>query len=117
MPTLARWLRDLEGWLPDKGREIAALFYAPQLWDKRGSVSGQLTFRNPATAEVFTQSLTGLMDLAAQQTAWFCSSQAPSLIAKGMLAETSPGPSLDLGVVGVASSKAGYFATRPLPPE
>ncbi|MDO9632170.1 MAG: zinc dependent phospholipase C family protein, partial [Humidesulfovibrio sp.] len=31
MPTLARWLREFEAWLPAKGRELAALFYAPQL--------------------------------------------------------------------------------------
>jgi len=117
MSTLSRWVRELEGWLPDKGREIAALFYAAQLWDKRDSVSGKLTFRNPATGDVFTNTLAGLMDLAARQTAWFCASQAPSLIAAGALSESAAGPSLDLGVAGVASSKAGYFAALPLPPE
>ncbi|PKN09014.1 MAG: hypothetical protein CVU73_03605 [Deltaproteobacteria bacterium HGW-Deltaproteobacteria-8] len=117
MPTLAKWVREFEGWLPDKGREIAALFYAPQLWDLRASVNGALTFRNPFTGEVFTQSLAGLMELAARQTAWFCTTQAPGLIARGGLAETAPGPSLDMGIASVDTSQAKYFASRTLPPE
>ncbi len=117
MPTLASLLREIEGWLPAKGREIAALFYAPQLWEQRATVSGPLTFRNPATGEVFTQTLAGLMDLAARQTAWFCSVQAPQLINNGALAETAPGPSLDMGIPGVATSQARHFAQRILPPE
>jgi hypothetical protein len=117
MPTLARWLREFEGWLPAKGREIAALFYAPQLWEQRASVSGPLTFRNPITGEVFTQSLAGLIDLAARQTAWLCTTQAPGLIARGALAETAPGPSLDMGLAGVPTSQARHFAPHTLPPE
>lgn len=115
VPTLARWVRELEGLLPAKGREIAALFYAPQLWDQRASVSGQMSYRNPATGEACTQSLAGLMDLAARHTAWFCSSQAPELIKRGELAETSPGPSLDMGLPGVPTSRATHFSARPLP--
>jgi len=117
MPTLAKWVRGFEGWLPAKGREIAALFYAPQLWELRASVGGALTFRNPYTGEVFTQSLAELMELAARQTAWFCTTQVPGLIAGGNLAETAPGPSLDLGVASVDTSQAKYFASRTLPPE
>jgi hypothetical protein len=117
MPTLARWLREFEGWLPAKGREIAALFYAPQLWEQRAAVSGQLSFRNPYSGEAFAESLAGLMELAARQTAWFCSTQAPKLIASGALAETAPGPSLDMGIPGVATSLARHFAARTLPPE
>lgn len=117
MPTLANLLREFEGWLPDKGREVAALFYAPKLWEQRASVSGPLTFRNPITGDVFTQSLEGLMDLAARQTAWFCASQAQSLSASGSLAETAPGPSLDMGIALVSSSQASHFAVRVLPPE
>jgi hypothetical protein len=117
MPTLANLLREFEGWLPDKGRELAALFYAPKLWELRAPVSGPLTFRNPVTGEVFTQSLDGLMDLAARQTAWFCTSQAPGLNASGALAETAPGPSLDMGLAGVSTSQARHFAARVLPPE
>jgi hypothetical protein len=117
MPTLARWLRELEGWLPAKGREIAALFYAPQLFELRASVSGPLTFRNPATGEVFTQTLAGLIDLAARQTAWFCSAQAPKLISSGALAEQAKGPSLDMGIPGTSTSQARHFASRVLPPE
>lgn len=117
MSTLASLLREFEGWLPAKGRELAALFYAPQLWELRASVSGPLTFRNPITGDVFTQTLAGLMDLAARQTAWFCSSQAPGLIASGTLAETAPGPSLDMGIAGVPTSQASHFASRILPPE
>lgn len=115
MPTLASWLRELEGWLPAKLREIAALFYAPQLWAQRASVSGQLTFRNPVSGEAFTQTLPGLMELAARQTAWFCAAQAPSLTAGNGLAETAPGPSLDMGLPGVAVSQARHFALRTLP--
>ena len=117
MPTLARWVREFEAWLPAKGRELAALFYAPQLWEQRASVSGPLNFRNPATGEVFTQALAGLMDLAARQTAWFCTAQAPGLMAGGALAEREPGPSLDMGIPGVATSQARHFALRTLPPE
>jgi hypothetical protein len=58
-----------------------------------------------------------LMELAARQTAWFCSTQAPRLGASGALAETGPGPSLDMGIPGVATSQARHFALRTLPPE
>jgi hypothetical protein len=57
------------------------------------------------------------MDLAARQTAWFCTSQAPGLNASGALAETAPGPSLDMGLAGVSTSQARHFAARVLPPE
>lgn len=117
MPSLASLLREIEDWLPAKGREIAALFYAPQLWELRATVLGPLTFRNPTTGEVFTQTLAGLIDLAARQTAWFCTAQAPHLINSGTLAETAPGPSLDMGVPGVATSQATHFAQRILPQE
>lgn len=114
VPTLARWLHELEGWLPAKGRELAALFYAPQLWDRRAVVSGRLAFRNPASGEASTQTLASLMDLAARQTAWFCSTQAPGLIATGVLPVSVPGPSLDMGIPGTPVSQAKHFAESAL---
>ncbi|MBA4357996.1 MAG: hypothetical protein C0405_09770 [Desulfovibrio sp.] len=115
LPTLARWARELEGWLPAKGRELAALFYAPQLWEERAAVQGQLTYRNPATGEGCTQTLAGLMELAARHTAWFCSAQASGLMARGQLTETGPGLSLDMGSPGLSTAQAKHFAARTLP--
>ncbi len=115
MPTLARLLRELGGLLPDSLREIAALFYAPQLYEQSAAVAGRLAFRNPATGEAFQGTLAGLMELAARRTAEFCTAQAPAIMAQGQLAETGPGPSLDMGLPGVPVTSARFFAARLLP--
>lgn len=113
--SLARFVRELEGWLPAKARELAALFYAPQLWDRRAAVEGPLSYRNPATGEQTNQTLAGLMELAATHTARFCASQAPGLTARGELTATGPGPSLDMGLPGASTARARHFSARILP--
>lgn len=115
MPTLARLAHELSGILPDSLREIAALFYAPQLHEQRAAVKGRLEWRNPVTGEVATGTLAGLMEHAARRTAQFCTAQAESLMAHGQLAGQEPGPSLDMGLPGVSVSQARYFASVPLP--
>lgn len=115
MPTLSRWLHDLRAWLPDKAREIAALFYAPQLWEGRAAFSGPMTYRNPYSAEAATRSLAELMDLAVRHTVLFCQGQAPGLAARGELTAAAPGPSLDMGLPGAPASRATHFSERPLP--
>lgn len=115
MPTLARLLRDVSGILPDGLREIAALFYAPQLYDQRAAVEGLVNYQNPVTGEALCASLAGLMEQAAQRTARFCAAQAPALAARGELAETGPGPSLDMGLPHTSPTQARFFAARLLP--
>jgi hypothetical protein len=115
MPTLARLLRDVSGILPDGLREIAALFYAPQLYEQRAAVDGRVSYQNPVTGEAFSGTLTGLMEQAARRTAEFCSAQAASIIARGELAGKGSGPSLDMGLPETPAAQARFFAVRLLP--
>lgn len=115
MPALARFLRDIGWLLPDKLREITALFYAPQLWEQRAAVGGPIAFRNPVTGEARAASLAELMEQAAQNAAAFCARQAPMLAAGRGLAEAGPGPSLDMGLPGAAVTQARHFASRLIP--
>lgn len=115
MPTLARLLRELGGLLPDSLREIAALFYAPQLYEQSAAVSGQMSYRNPATGEARAATLAGLMEQAARRTAEFCTAQVQAITARGELAEAGAGPSLDMGLPGVPAAQAQFFAARLLP--
>jgi len=115
MPVLAGLLRDLSGILPASLREIAALFYAPQLYEQQGAVAGRMNYRNPATGDWLYGSLAELMELAARRTARFCASQAPSLTAAGALKDEGSGPTLDMGLPGVPVTQARYFSPNPLP--
>jgi hypothetical protein len=115
MPAVARFLRETAWLLPDKLREIAALFYAPQLWEQRAAVAGPVAFRNPVSGEARTAGLAELMEEAAQRTASFCARQAGSLLAGRGLADRGPGPSLDMGLPGVSVDQARYFADHLLP--
>lgn len=115
MPTLARLLRDVSGILPDSLREIAALFYAPQLYEQRAAVDGRVNYQNPVTGEAFSGTLAGLMELAARRTAEFCTAQAAAIIARGELAERGSGPSLDMGLPETPAAQARFFAARLLP--
>ncbi len=115
MPALARFLREIAWLLPDKLREITALFYAPQLWEQRGAVAGQIAFRNPVSGEARTAGLAGLMEEAAQSAAAFCARQAASLAAGRGLAEAGPGPSLDMSLPATPVSQARHFAGRLIP--
>jgi len=115
MPTLSRLVRDFSWLLPDSLREIAALFYAPQLYGQSAAVSGRMDYRNPASGEAFSATLAGLMEQAARRTAEFCTAQAPAIMARGGLAGSDPGPSLDMGLPGVPVTQARFFAARLLP--
>ncbi|MDR3640802.1 MAG: zinc dependent phospholipase C family protein [Humidesulfovibrio sp.] len=115
MPILAGLLRDFSGLLPASLREIAALFYAPQLYEQKGALEGRLSYRNPASGDRLHGSLAELMELAARRTAAFCTAQAKSIAASGVLMDEGVGPSLDMGLPGVPVTQARYFATRLLP--
>jgi hypothetical protein len=113
--SLASLLRDVAWLMPDKLREIAALFYAPQLWEQRVAVAGVVAYRNPVSGEAHSASLAELMEQAARRTAEFCTRQAASLSAGRGLADPGPGPSLDMGLAGVSVARAQYFASRLIP--
>jgi hypothetical protein len=115
MPTLARLAREFSGMLPASLREIAALFYAAQLWEQKDAVSGRVRYRNPATGEAFQASLAELMEQAARRTAAFCAAQAASIAKSGALAGEGAGPSLDMGLPGVPVTAARHFAARLIP--
>jgi len=115
MPTLSRLLREFSSLLPDSLREIAALFYAPQLYEQRGEVGGRMRYQNPVSGEALSGTLAELMELAARRTAAFCQAQAPSIAASGELKGEGFGPSLDMGLPGVPASQARFFASRLLP--
>lgn len=112
--TLASLAHGLSPLLPAKAREIAGLFYAPQLWEQRSALAGSIAYRNPASGEADSATLAELMERAARRAAQWCSAQAPEIIRSGRLAEGSPGPSLDMGLPGTPTSAATHFAPRPL---
>jgi len=115
MPTLSRLLRELSTLLPGSLREIAALFYAPQLFEQSAAVSGRMDYRNPVTGGALCATLAELMERAARRTAEFCTAQAPAIMARGELGEAGPGPSLDMGLPGISVAQARFFAARLLP--
>jgi len=115
MPVLAGLLRDFSPFMPGSLREIAALFYAPQLYDQKGAVEGRLGYRNPVTGDRYSGTLAELMELAARRTAGFCAGQAKPLASAGALKDEGVGPSLDMGLPGVSVTQARYFASRLLP--
>jgi hypothetical protein len=114
LETLAQLVHSIAPVLPAKAREIAALFYAPQLWEQRAALSGPLSYSNPVSGTASRASLMELIDLAATRTAAFCLAQAPEIIRSGELAEKGPGPSLDMGLAATPITLAQYFAPRPL---
>lgn len=114
METLAQLAHAAAPLLPAKVREIVALFYAPQLWEQRGKLSGTLTYRNPVSGESFSASLEAMIEQAADRTARFCQAQAAEILRTGQLAEASPGPSLDMGLPSAPIALARHFAPRPL---
>lgn len=115
--ALASVAHSLSPLLPGKAREIIGLFYAPQLWAQRGAVSGAIACRNPATGETQSRTLAEYMELAARRAAEWCAAQAPEIIRSGRLADTALGPSLDLGLPAMPTSRAEHFAPRPLLPD
>lgn len=115
MSTLARAAHELSPILPDSLRELLALLYAPQLYEQQGAVAGRLSYQNPATGEALSATLAELMEQAARRTAAFCTAQAASIAARGLLAETGVGPSLDMGLPEMPVSQARFFANRLLP--
>lgn len=112
--TLSSMAYALSPLLPAKGREIAGLFYAPQLWERQVLVSGAIAYRNPVTGQANSATLAELMEQAARQAASWCAAQAPEIIRSGRLAQTGPGPSLDMGLPATPTSTASHFAPVPL---
>lgn len=115
MQGLARLVRELAPLLPGQLREIAGLFYAPQLWEQRAALTGEIAFRNPASGEERRLSLAALMEEAARATAVFCAAQAQAVFEAGILREPGLGPSLDMGLPGVPVSRAAHFAAQLVP--
>ncbi|MBG0790753.1 MAG: zinc dependent phospholipase C family protein [Desulfovibrionaceae bacterium] len=112
----ARLLFALMPVLPSRAREIAALFYAPQLMTQAAALEGVIDYRHPVTGEAASASLRDMMELAADKAAELCR-RLESGVFQGAMQPDLPenGPSLDAGLSGVRAGSMRHFADRPFP--
>ena len=112
---LARLLFALMPVLPNAAREIAALFYAPQLMAQADRLQGTVDFHHPVTGEAASTTIPDMMNRAADRAADLCQrlEQAAFKGEKPDLPED--GPSMDAGLSGTSTDAMRYFATPSFP--
>jgi hypothetical protein len=112
---LARTLHAASPWLPNAAREIAALFYAPHWLAQAGLVEGAIRWADPLSGEPQESTLALLMERAADRAAALCRRLEPMVFdgAPGPL--DGPGPSLDSGSPGSATTAMHHVAAHPIP--
>jgi hypothetical protein len=99
----------LRGLLPNAAKELAALFYAPQLEAEAGAVAKPLSYAHPVTGAAGVFVLIQAIEAAAQATTALCLEFAPALAGHGN-APQSVGSSLVTGLPGVGADSMTHFA-------
>jgi len=96
--SLSGLLYHLERFLPSSLKEIAALFYSPQLTAELPGLSAAIRYQNPVTGQVLSQSLKRIFDRAVKKSVAFCRKIEPAIQNKVPLRLTERGPALDVAL-------------------
>jgi len=112
---LARLLFALMPALPNAAREIAALFYAPQLMAQADRLRGAVDFRHPVTGEAVTITIPDMMDQAADRAADLCQRLEQAVFEGQKPDLPEDGPSMDAGLSGTSADAMRYFADPSFP--
>jgi hypothetical protein len=113
--TLAGVAYSLRRLLPDGGREIVALAYAPQLRTLLARVTGEVEYRHPVTGVAARVPLAALRRAAAAAAAaTLVRLEAATSIEEPLAGEV--GPTLEAGLPGVGAGAMVHHAPTPLVP-
>ncbi|MBN2141463.1 MAG: zinc dependent phospholipase C family protein [Desulfovibrionaceae bacterium] len=113
-PAAGRALYASRRALPRPLRNIAALFYAPQLLRFRRALRAGKKYRHPVSGRALRQDLAGLVGEAAANGAALCLEVEEAAFGRKEACLPDPGPCLDTGLPGVGLDMARHFADRPL---
>jgi hypothetical protein len=112
---LARLLFALMPILPDAAREIAALFYAPQLMIQADRLRGEVNFRHPVTGKAASRAIPDMMNQAADKAADLCRRLERTVYEGEKPDLPESGPSMDAGLSGTSADAMRYFADPSFP--
>lgn len=101
--------------LPDPLREIAALFYAPQLLKQKAAVTGTINYLHPVTGEAISATIPDMIEEAAERAANLCLTLEDAVHGSGDLQLTITGPSMDAGLSKVPTAAMRHYATPAFP--
>jgi len=101
--------------LPDSIREIATLFYAPQLMRQSSIVTGQLSFLHPKTGKKNCMTAEEMMNEAADRASSLCRRLESAIFDGEPVTLPETGPSMDADFSGNPAPPNAYFADPPLP--
>lgn len=92
---LSGLLYRLEPFVPCSLKEIAALFYSPQLTSKLPQLSAVISYQNPLTGDALSQSLKTIFDTTVEKSSAFCRTIEPALVHRMPLQLAERGPSME----------------------
>jgi len=104
--TLSGLLYRLEPFLPCGLKEIAALFYSPQLTTKVPDLSAVIRYQNPVTGQALSQKLGEIFDITVEKSVAFCRIIEPPIVHKVPLQLAERGPSLEVELESFAVKRA-----------
>jgi hypothetical protein len=94
-------------------KEIAALFYSPQLDRFIPQVSGTLHYKNSITGEIKNASLSGLLEEAVGKSSTLARKIEKTVAADIIESFSERGPSLSYGLIMTNADRPMYFAEKP----
>jgi len=115
MQPLARLLHALRPVLPEKAREVVALFHAPQLLRQAAFLDGEIAYAHPVTGEPASTTLAEAMDRAADKAAACCRTLEPAVFDGDGPLLPEAAPSMETGQPGVPAERMTHFANPPFP--
>ena len=112
---LARTLYSMLPYSPDAFREIALLFYAPQLLNQALPLAGTIDYIHPLTGDAIAATLDSLMDEAADRASTLCRRIEPAVFDGAPLDLPEQGPSMDAGISKGGTNAGLHFSPTPFP--
>ena len=101
--------------LPNAAREIATMFYAPQLMAQAKRMQGAVEYRHPVTGKAESATVPDLMEQAADRAAELCRDLEQTIFHGKTPALPGNGPSMDAGLTGAPASAMRHFANPSFP--
>lgn len=112
---LAKTMFTIRPYLPKYVKEIASLFYAPQLMEQADFLKGDIEYHHPVSGDIAHSTLDALIQTAASMAEKMCRQLEPAIFDNEPLDLPETGPSMDAGLSGVSTNKMLHFAQSPFP--